>query len=89
MTDAGSHSAAKNALAALSTSLTQRSSAFSRRSRRFFLDHVRCRPAGSITAIGLDLTNPVPQRLVMHTELLGQRRITGLGSDSRYKRTVR
>ena len=39
--------------------------------------------------IGLVLPDPVPQRFGVDVQLLGSRRITGLGSDSRYNRTAR
>src|SRR5690606_39829855 len=38
------------------------------------LHQLRTRPVAALTAVGLVLADPVPQRLVMHTQLLGQPR---------------
>jgi hypothetical protein len=43
----------------------------------------------SLAGIGLGLPDPVPQRRVMHAQLLGKVPNHRLRSDSRYRRTAR
>jgi hypothetical protein len=55
--------------------------AFSLRSRAQLLQFGGGRPVITLATVGLVLTDPVLQRLRMHAQLLGWRRITGFGSD--------
>src|SRR5690606_20576768 len=85
----GSSSWAKTALAAFKISLTRRSSAFSRRSRRnssssAVVNRSRRRPR-SASSWRIQLRNASG----CTPNCSASRRITGFGSDSRYKRTAR
>jgi hypothetical protein len=65
-------SAAKYALAAFKISLMRRNSSTSSRSRRFSSTMSVVGRSVALAAVGLVLADPVPQRLVVHTQLLGQ-----------------